>query len=44
MWILSIVFEKINVSLKYTILGQVSIIANDMVFLKSVQLLNAKMA
>ena len=35
LWILSTVFEKINVSLKYFDLGQVSIIANDIVFLRN---------
>ena len=32
---LSTVFEKINVFLIDTLLGQVSVIANDMVFLKN---------
>ena len=44
MWILSIVFEKVNVFLINIVLGQVSIIANDMVFLKNFQLFNGKIA
>ena len=37
MWILSTVFEKINVFLVNTVLGQVSVIANDMLFQKRKQ-------
>ena len=44
MWILVTVIEKINVLLINTGLGQNSIFANDMVFLKKLELLNAKMA
>ena len=44
MWILVTVIEKINVLLINTVLGQNSIFANDMVFLKKLELLNAKMA
>ena len=38
------IIDKINALLINTVLGQVSIIANDMVFLKNYQLFNAKMA
>ena len=44
MWILVTVIEKINVLLINTVLGQNSIFPNDMVFLKKLELLNAKMA
>ena len=37
MWILSTVFEKINVFLVNTVLGQVGVIANDMFFQKNQQ-------
>ena len=37
MWILSTVFEKINDFLVNTVLGQVSVIANDMFFQKNLQ-------
>ena len=37
MWILSTVFEKINDFLVNTVLGQVSVIANDMFFQKNQQ-------
>ena len=35
MWISSTVSEKINVFLENTVLGQVSVIANDMLFQKN---------
>ena len=44
MWILETVIEKINVLLINTVSGQEGIFANDMVLLKNVELLNAKMA
>ena len=44
MWIQSTVIDNINALLINTVLSQVSIIATGMVFLKKLELLNAKMA
>ena len=35
LWVKSTVFDKINVFLVNTVLGQVSVIANNMLFLKN---------